>query len=209
MTAAALPRSSPDIALSRIAGVVIAGGRSARFGSEKAIATFRGEPLVERAAKLFANLPAFAVSAQAGSGAERHARRLGVPVLHDAPDLPSGPLTGLLAALEWARQEGCEFLATAPCDAPLLPRNMVPVLARHVGDAAAAYAVTADGEHPLCALWSIALAKTIGERLHDGAHPAVRCFLAELGAVRVRFPDPQQFANANTPQALAALERDA
>lgn len=209
MTRLSAPRPSPNAMPSSIVGVLIAGGRSTRFGSEKAIAAFRGAPLMDRAARIFADLPGFAVSARAGSGAEHYARALGVPVLHDSPGLPNGPLAGLLAALEWAKQQGFAFVATAPCDAPLLPPDLVARLAQRIGEAAAAFAVTADGEHPLCALWRTELAEPIDARLRSGEHPAVRSFLAELGAVRVRFPDPRQFANANTAGALAALEQDA
>jgi len=45
--------------------------------------------------------------------------------------------------------------------------------------------------------------------LADGQHPAVRAFLSEIGARRVHFSDARAFANANTPDALQALEHAA
>lgn len=197
------------IALTATGGVLLAGGRSTRFGSEKALALFDGAPMMDRATFLFAALPGFAVSAQAGSGAEARARQLGADVLHDDPSLPNGPLAGVLSALAWARQRGFEFVVSAPCDAPRLPADMAQRLAGAIGKASAAFAVTQTGSHPLCTLWSIRLHDALRDRLRCGEHPAVRAFLAEHGAVAVPFDDAEAFANANTPEALADLEQGA
>jgi molybdopterin-guanine dinucleotide biosynthesis protein A len=45
--------------------------------------------------------------------------------------------------------------------------------------------------------------------LDAGQHPSVRGLLAEIGVEAVYFPDERLFLNANTPNALAALERAA
>lgn len=192
-----------------IAGLLIAGGRSTRFGADKALALFDGAPMMDRATGLFAGLPGFAISARSGSGAEARARQFGIDVVYDDPNLPSGPLTGILSGLTWAKQRGFAFLATAPCDAPCLPPNMVAQLAANIGAARAAFAETPAGPHPLCALWSVGLRDPLSERLRTGEHPAVRDFLATIGAQRVGFAEAAAFANANTPEALAALEQGA
>ena len=197
------------IALNTIGGLLIAGGRSTRFGAEKAMALFGGAPMMDGAARLFAGLPGYAISVRAGSGAEGRARQLGVEVLYDDPALPSGPLAGVLSGLAWAKARNFEFLATAPCDAPRLPCDMVTRLSERIGPAPAAFAMTRVSEHPLCALWSIVLYESLNERLQSGNHPAVRAFLAESGARAVEFNDADAFANANTPTALAALELSA
>jgi molybdopterin-guanine dinucleotide biosynthesis protein A len=195
--------------LRQVAGLVVAGGSSTRFGSEKAAAKFRGAPLVELVARAFADLPRHAISARPGSEAHKHACAAGLQVLHDHADHPAGPLAGLAAGLDWARREGFTLLATAPCDAPLLPSDLVLRLAAGIGANSAAYAVTVEGAHPLCALWRVQLADALNVRLRSGQHPAVRAFLSEIGAAAVRFDDADAFANANTPEALAALEAGA
>lgn len=194
------------IALESIAGLLLAGGQSKRFGAEKAMAPFRGAPLMDRVASAFAPLPRHAVSARAGSLAEQHAHACGATVLYDAPDAPSGPLAGVAAGLAWAAREGFAWLATAPCDAPLLPSDFVPRLADAIGHAPAAFAVTAEGEHPLCALWSVALLAPLESRLAAGEHPSIKAFLQQCGGAAVRFEEARAFANANTADALAALE---
>jgi molybdopterin-guanine dinucleotide biosynthesis protein A len=194
------------LSLGQIGGLVLAGGRSRRFGAEKALAPFRGAPMMDAILDRFGELPIVAVSARRGSAAERRAAALGLPVLYDSPSAPEGPLAGICAALEWARGIGLSYVASAPCDAPLLPHDLLPQLARAIGDAPAAYATTERGPHPLCALWSVRLQPALAIALAAGEHPPVRALLQDVGAHAVRFDDDRAFLNANTPAALAAME---
>src|SRR5215475_10070255 len=108
-----------------VVGVVIAGGRSVRFGGEKAVAMLGGEPLLMWAVKrLQRNCSAVAVNARPGTEAEALARAEGLIVLHDAPGDPAGPLSGVKAGLAWARELGATALAVSPCDVPLLPDDL-------------------------------------------------------------------------------------
>jgi len=194
---------------SRTAGLLLAGGRSSRFGAEKAVARFGGALMMDAVAQRFAALPRFAVSARPDSAAAARARAMGVDVVIDGAGAPSGPLAGVFAGMLWAHGHNFSFLATAPCDAPLLPRDVFVALLGALGDAPAAFAVTVQGEHPLCAVWRCDLLPSLQRALADGRHPPVRGFLAGLGAVRVPFAEPLAFANANTQDALVALERTA
>ena len=198
-----------DAPCARTAGLLLAGGRSQRFGMEKALAYFRDAPMMDSIALRFDGLAALAVSARPDSGAERRAQQLGLPVLHDAPAFPAGPLAGVCAGLQWATGLGLSFLATAPCDAPLLPLDLFPRLLAAIGTAPAAYARTQQATHPLCAVWSVRLLATLRAPLNAGKHPSVRRLLADIGAKPVSFADERAFLNANTPDALTDLERAA
>lgn len=186
-------------------GVLLAGGRSTRFGSEKAVAKLHDGLLMDVVGARFALLARFAVSARPGSAAERHATAHGIDVLHDAPNHPKGPLAGIAAGLAWASNRGLLFVATAPCDTPLLPLDLFSTLLDRLGDAPAAFAVTTEGPNPLCAVWRADVLSDLLARLANH-HPSVRSFHAELGSTAVRFDDAKAFANANTRQALAAIE---
>jgi len=182
-----------------IAGLVLAGGRSTRFGSEKAIAPLDGRTLMEWALEaLRPHCGPLAVSARPGSGAAALTARLGLPVIEDALHAPDGPLAGIAAGLRWASSLGAEHLATLPCDMPRAPTNLIPRLAAARGEAFAAFAVAPDGPHPLCALWSIDLLASLEASLAHG-HPAVRAFLRDVGGVAAEFDDAAAFANLNRP----------
>ena len=188
----------------RIAGLVLAGGRSSRFGSEKAAAVLDGRPLVAHVADaLAAGCEALAVNAPPDREAAAWARAGGVALLSDPPGAPDGPLSGMLQGVRWAAARGCDALATAPCDVPRLPFDLVARLAAALGEAPAAVARTSDGVQPLCALWRVSLAGPMAQALTQG-HPSVRRWLAEIGAVEVAFADADAFANVNTPADLPA-----
>ncbi len=189
-------------------GVVLAGGRSTRFGSEKAVALVDGEPMIAHVAAVLARgCEEVAVSAPNDSGAAAWARSRGFRVLPDPPGAPDGPLADVLAGVTWTREQGAALLATVPCDTPRLPADFVDRLGAELGDAAAAFAVTSEGAQPLCALWRATLIDPLAITLTGGAHPAIRVWLRSLGAAEVRFEDPGAFANLNTPVTNTSARR--
>ncbi len=194
----------PD-ASNAVVGVVIAGGRSVRFGGEKAAAVLSGVPLLLWAVRrLQRTCRAVAVNARPGTQAEALARAEGLPVLHDEQGDALGPLAGVKAALKWARDINARALAVSPCDVPLLPEDLFERLVEGAGQGAA-MAETADGHQPLCAVWPVSALPSVTEALSGGQHPATWSLLAKLGAQRVYFSRAEAFANINTPGDLAAL----
>ena len=186
-------------------GLVLAGGRSVRFGGEKAAAGFRGKPLLTWAAeRLAAACTAVAVNARPGTETERLAG--GLMVLHDRPGDPDGPLAGVRAGLEWAASRGASFLAVSPCDAPLLPVDIFPRLIAAAREHGAAVAETPDGLQPQVAVWPVSALPLLETALAGGAHPPTWRTLQAAGAEPVRFDNPSAFANINTREDLAALE---
>ncbi len=189
-----------------LVGVVLAGGRSVRFGGEKAAALLRDTPLLLWATRrLERSCAAVAVNTRPGTQAESLAHAAGLPVLHDAPGDATGPLSGVKAGLIWARELGATALAVSPCDAPLLPEDLFARLSAAAGSGAA-MAETADGVQPLCAVWPVSALADLVRALAGGAHPPTWRTLDGIGAQHVRFADAAAFANLNTRADLAALE---
>lgn len=189
-----------------MAGLVLAGGRSRRFGREKATALWQGRPLLSWSlAALEGSCEAVAVSAAPGSRAESVARAAGRVVLHDDPGHASGPLAGLAAGLAWAASEGFDAVATLPCDTPLVGPAQIRALVGALGQGQAVHAVTDDGPQGLCAVWRCGLAAVLAARLAAGDHPPVHRLLTEIGSEPVRFTDAAAFRNVNTETDLAAL----
>jgi molybdopterin-guanine dinucleotide biosynthesis protein A len=189
-----------------VVGVVIAGGRSLRFGGEKAVAQFAGRPLLLWAvSRLARGCAQVAVNARPGTEAAALAQAEGLVLLHDAPGDPDGPLAGIRAGLEWAQGMGARALAVSPCDAPLLPDDLYARLAAAAG-AGAAMAETSEGRQPLCAIWPVSTLPSLTQALTGGAHPPTWRMLEQAGAVKVRFDEVGAFANLNTREDLARLE---
>ncbi|WP_436927149.1 molybdenum cofactor guanylyltransferase [Halosimplex amylolyticum] len=120
----------------RVRGVVLAGGRSTRFGEEnKALATLDGRPVVAHVVEAVADgtdgTPVLSVATD--SQAERLRRAIDGPVetVRDDADR-SGPLAGLDAAVEAI---DAPWLFVCACDMPLVTAESVDALrARVPGD---------------------------------------------------------------------------
>jgi molybdenum cofactor guanylyltransferase len=195
-------------ATQRPAGLIIAGGRSTRFGSEKALAPFAGMSLLEHAIqRLQRDADPLAINARRESATARWAEEQGFNLICDLPGMPDGPLTGVLEGLKWAKKMGARQLLTRPCDTPLLPADLAPRLL--ATQAEVAIAVTPRGREPLCALWPVSAIARLQAALQDGRHPPTWQMLESLGAVPVTFEDADAFANANTPDELQRLEQRA
>lgn len=188
-----------------VVGLVIAGGRSVRFGGEKAIATLQGRELLLWAAqRLQGSCEVVAVNARPNTGAATLAKERGFTVLHDAPGDATGPLAGVKVGLQWAKARGARTLAVSPCDAPLLPPDLFPRLLAAASDGAA-MAETPTGLEPLCAVWPVSALAVVCAALAHGAHPPTWRLLESLGASHVRFEEAAAFINLNTPADLAAV----
>lgn len=188
-----------------VVGVVIAGGRSVRFGGEKSVAVLAGKPLLMWAVgRLQRSCRRVAVNTRAGTEAEALAQSAGLPVLYDEPGDALGPLAGVKVGLMWAQEQGAQSLAVSPCDVPMLPSDLYPKLIAAAGSGAA-IAETEERQQPLCSVWPVSALPMLREELTDGRHPATWMMLERLQAQHVRFHSAAAFANINTRIDLAVL----
>lgn len=190
----------------RIAGIILAGGEGRRMGgADKAFLMLAGRPMLTHVMARFS--PQVDVLALSANGDLSRFAAFDLPVLNDGAHNGSGPLAGVLAGLLWASGQGVTHLATVAVDTPLLPCDLVARLML-AGDGCAAFAESAERAHPTAALWPLAVAPVIESALRTGER-RMRAALALLGPSVARFdPYPHDpFANANTPDDLAALER--
>jgi molybdopterin-guanine dinucleotide biosynthesis protein A len=186
----------------RLAGLILAGGRSSRLGREKAVAVWRGAPLIAHVAGRFFGCEGPAVSARLASAAAAWAMATGLPVLPDPKGAPDGPLTGIREGLRWAARLGLDRLAVAPCDTPALPGDLFAQLsARLRPEVSAVVAETPDGLQPLIAILRIDPAlRALEQLMAQGAHPPVRTLYAATDAIPVPFADGAPFLNLNRAQ---------
>ena len=155
--------------------IVLAGGASRRFGSDKLAHDLDGATLLDRAlAGVPADLPVVVV------GPTRSVVRSVTFVREDPPG--GGPGAALLTGLRAALDRGAEVVVTLPGDAPDAGAA-VPVLLGRLGEAAAVVGVDPGGqEQPLqVALRADAALALIGRAgPAAGAGASVRRMLADL-----------------------------
>lgn len=103
-------------------GAVIAGGRSSRFGSDKAVAILDGRALIDHAVAV---LRPYVTDVVLCGRTWNGMTALADPV----PDL--GPLGGIAAALTYAESHGFDSVLTIACDMPEVPREVIDRLLAH------------------------------------------------------------------------------
>jgi molybdopterin-guanine dinucleotide biosynthesis protein A len=189
----------------KITGVILAGGLGRRMGGiDKGLQELRGQPMVhwvvERLAPQVDEL-----LINANQNGERYAA-FGHRVVPDQiPDF-AGPLAGLHAALTAAAHP---LVATAPCDSPFLPADLISRLgtALVAANADLAVARTFDQPHPVFCLCKRQVLPHLTDFLASGGRKIDRWY-STLNIVEVPFDDEAAaFENINTREELSRFDQ--
>lgn len=189
-----------------VLGVVLAGGLSRRMGRDKAFVLLDGRPLVAHVLERLAPQVADVVI-NANGDAGRFAG-LGCAVVPDSHALAEGPLAGIATGLRAAQARGLGLVATCPCDAPFVPRDVVARLLAALGPGQAACLEASHGLEPLFGLWRVEALPAVEAALGAGRR-AVRQAMLDVGLAIVQARPGDDLANLNTPEDLAAAEAGA
>ena len=187
----------------RIFGVILAGGGGRRMGgADKATLRLAGRSLAAHVVdRLEPQVERLAISA---NGDPARLSALGLPVLADTQS--QGPLSGVLAALDWAAPRGATAVVTVAVDTPFFPGDLVPRLILASDPSGMALARSGGNDHPTFALWPVTLRDDLRDFLASGAKASVRAFADARGAGRADFPEDGAFMNLNTPDDLSGAE---
>ncbi|WP_066804651.1 molybdenum cofactor guanylyltransferase [Sphingomonas asaccharolytica] len=174
--------------MTRLLGVILAGGQARRFGGDKALATLAGTALLDHAAN--ALRPVVEEIAVVGRDSPTYVS------IADWPAAGLGPLGGLCGALRHARDRHFDAVLSLPCDTPSLPVGLL-------GDLARRSVASFVADTPVIGLWPCKLADALSDYLDRGGNLAVRVWAKEIGAEAVDGWPP--IPNVNRPDDLALL----
>ena len=173
----------------RVLGAILAGGRSSRFGSDKALALIDGRPMLEHVAeRLRAQCDGLVVIGRDWPGI--------IMRVDDRPEPGLGPLGGLAGALAHALDHDFDAVLTSSCDLPALPDDLLAMLG--APDALLQ-------RQPTIGLWSADHADALAAYLESGRSRSVRAWADTIKASTVAWGDG--LANINTPEDLAEFSR--
>lgn len=185
----------------KLAGIVLAGGQSRRFGSDKALEPYKNSTFLELALNnLKAVTDVVAVIGRTDYSAENvqfirdHAKYRGM-----------GPLAGLYTAMKEVQAEWYLVLA---CDMPLIDQDILAALLSGINEKQPAVIPVIDGKyHPLCALYHCTVLPEI-ERLLDLKELKMMTLMDQLNPVYLNesnFKNSGRFANMNRREDLMVL----
>lgn len=165
--------------VARTLGLILAGGHSRRFGSDKTRAVLGGKPIVAhvsaRAQPQVDQLVLNAAADPAGTG---------LPMLPDR-NSGEGPLSGWLVGLQFAEAHGFDYLATFACDTPFFPQDTVARLHRTLSGADCAIPMCGGHIHHTFTLVRTASRQRVEEAFATGA----RAIKALSGVLRCTYAD--------------------
>ena len=187
-----------------ITGVILAGGQGRRMGGvDKGLRELRGKAMVAWVLERFAP-QVDEMLINANQNLDVYAR-FGHRVIPDEIGGFAGPLAGLQRGLSEATHP---LVATAPCDTPFLPADLVTRLhaALQTQQAQLAVARTGDQPHPVFCVCRRDVLPHLTQFLSNGGRK-IDAWYATLKVVEVAFDDQAEaFANINTQDELRGFE---
>lgn len=184
-------------------GVVLAGGRSRRYGQDKAALRIDGVALLERAVTLLGEFTSDVRVAVSADQCDDKLRRQFSLVTDVAAGL--GPAAGLLAARQASPESAWLVLA---CDMPGIDRRVLTLLvaARDPSAGATAFRDPASRlPEPLCAIFEPATLAKLAAEVAAGGKPGPSALLAGCQAKLLDPPPESFFGSINTPEDLAGF----
>lgn len=190
-----------------IAGVVLAGGLSTRMGGQdKCLLQLGDQSLLQQTInRLIPQVDMIAINTN--SDAPEY-QQTDLPVLPDTFKGFAGPLAGVLTGMEWAAENGADYVVTVAADTPFFPKNLVQVMHKALieqsGQIAIAETPAKDARfynHPTFGLWPISLKDDLHGALESGVRKVIQ-WAKPHGVAKATFSaepfDP--FFNVNRPE---------
>jgi molybdopterin-guanine dinucleotide biosynthesis protein A len=184
-----------------LCAVLLAGGKSRRMGTDKALLRVDGRPLIER---LISECRRLTDEIRISAAAAGDYASVGVPVI---PDIHAehGPLAGLHAGLLATARS---FVLLLACDLPGARAEWLRRMLAFTSQYDAVIPRTADGQvHPLCAVYSRSCLPEVEHNLASGKNKMTALF--DGGRLRVLWLDGASggfsdgdLRNINTPEDL-------
>ena len=189
-----------------LTAAIIAGGKSRRFGSHKALAVVNGKRLIDHAIGLARKIAPHVML--------NYSKENYFTAIHDvvfvADEQPNcGPLGGIYSVL---RAAATPWVAILPCDMPLLPPAVYDVLRKRRIEQRPVVAVSNLGMEPLVSIWPTVLSAPVKSLLNREEY-SLRSAIRKFEGIPVFLPDVMEnyrdefFLNVNRLDDLRRLKK--
>jgi molybdenum cofactor guanylyltransferase len=187
-------------------GIILAGGRSARMGENKAFIEIEGVPIITRVHRILSRLFQEVIIV---ANEEELFRHFDATVYRDlVPE--RGALGGLYTGLFYS---SFPYSFCVGCDMPFLKESVITHLMKHALYEDAIVPRTKDGLQPLHAIYSKNCLEPIRRTMEQGKYkitdffPRVKVRIIEEDEFSPLDPSQDSFININTPEELLLAKR--
>ena len=195
-----------------IPGIILAGGLSRRMGGgDKGLLMLGETNIIERVInKISPQVGSLAININGDSSRFPDYK---LPIIPDSIKGYLGPLSGILAGMEWAFKNGNRYIATVAADTPFLPDDFIKrlhamVKSKNLNIGIAASRILSGDDvfiHPTFGIWEVALKDDLRDALANDTRKIM--FWAKKFKLDYYYFDTSDklsdpFFNINTPDDL-------
>ena len=188
-----------------ILAVVLAGGKSKRFGEDKNHTMLGEKTLLEHVLSKISNK--FKEILIVSSHNQKIQKLKNVTVIPDCFD-DFGPLAGVLSSMKWIKYK---WIATFPSDTPFFEPSIIEEYKKRikVNDSSLYFVKSNNKRHNIFGLWSIDLLETLENDLINNNFRKVEEWADKIGVVTidVKINKFDTFLNINTKKDLAEAKK--
>ena len=190
-----------------ILGVVLAGGKSKRFGQNKSEVKLGSKTLLEHTLNKIKSKFNKIIIVSNKDLVKNYT------VIDDCIEGQLGPLVGVLSAMKWIKKNNFSYswVATFPCDTPFFNISIIDEFkkASKLNDSYLYFVKTKEKRHNIFGLWSIKLIETLEEDITKNDHRKVEKWADKIGVktINVSYDNIDPFFNINTKEDLIEAKK--
>tara|TARA_B100001245_G_C22890419_1_gene428783 strand:+ start:1944 stop:2546 length:603 start_codon:yes stop_codon:yes gene_type:complete len=180
--------------------VILAGGKSRRFGADKAVAKLGDKSLIDYTINKLE--PKFA-EILVITNKPIQVSKNNIFFIKDTMSGQLGPLVGILSAMEWVKNndKNYEWIISFPCDTPFFEEEIIDevIKSQKSSDKKLLFLKSGNKRHNIFGLWSIELMEQLRNDINQGARK-VEDWANKIGTeiVEINSESDKSFLNINT-----------
>ena len=190
-----------------ILGVVLAGGKSKRFGKDKSIVKLNNKTLLEYTLdKIKSKLNKIII-------VSNNKILNNYITINDCIDGQLGPLVGVLSSMKWIVKNNYSYdwIITFPCDTPFFNISLIDkfVQVSKLNDSLLYFVKSEEKRHNIFGLWSLKLIETLENDILKNNYRKVEKWANKVGVktINISYKEFDPFFNINTKEDLEEAEK--
>ncbi len=194
-----------------ILGVILAGGKSSRFGSNKSLSNLSNSKLIEHVINKINKY--FTEILIISNDSKLILDYPNIKIIKDCKEGYLGPLVGVLSAMKWIANNNrpYKWVMTFPCDTPFFYTSVIDkfIKASKNDDGLLYFAKSKERRHNIFGLWSLKLINILEEDIIKNNYRKVEDWGNKIGVktIDIPFDNIDPFFNINTKEDLAEAEK--